>query len=190
MEDKPEPKPEPEPKAEPAPVEEAKPEPEPKEEEKPKVAAKPTPPKPKLKPKPPKRPKKVVKKKDESFDLAQIDDSISALLDKSEEENQRKIEEAPGDDGSPTIGDVVSQIGADAQLTLDEEDCAQAADPEMLESAGRCSRSRKASDPAQDRIESGWLGAIEPEVVEFGKSPQLPDCGRQCNQGRASMRAL
>ena len=37
-------------------------------------------------------------------------------------ENQHKIEEAPGDDGSPTIGDVVSQIGADAQLTLDEED--------------------------------------------------------------------
>ena len=116
VEDKPEPKPLPK-KAEPEPkpAEKAEPEPEPE----PEVAAKPTPPKPKIKPKPPKRPKKVVKKKKPNdFNL----DQISALLDKSEDKNQRKIEEAPGEDGSPTIGDVVSQIGADAQLTLDEED--------------------------------------------------------------------
>ncbi len=106
--DKPEPKPEPDPQ----------PEPKSEELEKPKAAAKPVP-RPKIKPKPPKR---VVKKKQDDFNL----DQISALLDKSEDKNQRRIDPSEIAEGSPTEGDIDLGIGSDAEMTLDEKDALRA----------------------------------------------------------------
>ena len=104
--DKPEPGPDPQP------------EPKAEEPEKPKAAARPVP-RPKVKPKPPRR---VVKKKKDDFDL----DQISALLDKSEDKNQRRIDPSESADGSPTRGSIDLGIGSDAEITLDEKDALRA----------------------------------------------------------------